>query len=777
MKFAKHLIIFVFAILTVSVSAQVSVDNTITVEDLVNNFLLGEGVQATNITFNGEPANEVNVQIGLFEGTSTVIDFDEGVVMVSGNAVDQVTGTFGGPAPTNPITNDPDLVAISGQNINDAAVLEFDFVVSSDSLKFNYVFASNEYPSYTCTNFNDAFGFFLSGPGITGPFTDDAINIALIPGTDIPVAINTVNGGAATGGGDPATCEAANPNWIEDSQYFVDNGGLPTGDVQFPGMTVTLTAEAAVLCGEEYHIKLAIGDAFDGALDSGVFLEAGSFQAFGQLDLSFQPEFLDGDVVDQEGLDSIAVAGCSGPLVSLTRPEGATIGDIEFQYSGTAIEGVDFIVDGDLPDNFPSGVDSLAFYIQTINPNITDTLFLVINAIYETCGGIDTVMLSIPIAPPVPIFSEFENPNIFCPQDSVLISVEVTGGVEPIRYDWIDLAGDIDGSSLLVPLPDDQGQYVVEISDRCQFLFVYDTITVTNSLQPPLAGGILPFIGPTCPNEPVDLSASASDGNPPYVYLWTDANGNNYPILPEIEVADINQIVQAFTPNLDVFLTLVDSCGVQVRDSIVINYPTYDSLAVSFGPIIDNCPIEPVELTAETVGGGDDFTYQWDITEGESSFTDGFGPNTQTTFITAGSGYNTFTLTVQDRCHRLGYSMVSADGTNLDLSIGEDTASVRVPFIKLNPLPNIITPNGDGQNEVFVVPGINAFENASVLIYDRWGKLIYENSSYDAGTGEATVSQGFSADGFSDGTYFYIINIDSGECTTQGNLEVVGGSE
>ena len=84
--------------------------------------------------------------------------------------------------------SDPDLEMLSDGPITDAAVLEFDFVPSGDSLKFSYVFASDEYPEFVCS-YNDAFGFFLSGPGISGPYTNNAINIALVPTTTMPVLI------------------------------------------------------------------------------------------------------------------------------------------------------------------------------------------------------------------------------------------------------------------------------------------------------------------------------------------------------------------------------------------------------------------------------------------------------------------------------------------------------------------------------------------------------------------------------------------------------------
>ena len=57
----------------------------------------------------------------------------------------------------------------------------FDFVAESESVSFNYVFASTEYSSFTCTSYNDIFGFFLSGPGITGPYSNNAVNLAYIP--------------------------------------------------------------------------------------------------------------------------------------------------------------------------------------------------------------------------------------------------------------------------------------------------------------------------------------------------------------------------------------------------------------------------------------------------------------------------------------------------------------------------------------------------------------------------------------------------------------------
>ena len=185
-------------------------------------------------------------------------------------------------------------------NVNNVTVLEFDFVAESETVAFNYVFGSMEYTSYTCSQFNDIFGFFLSGPGIAGPYTNGAVNIALVPETEgavdyddwvdnntgiyttTPVAINTINDGEMTNDPD---CNSIDPNFEDYNIFWYDNDYTGAGweGVNQPpapestvegitGFTAPLTAVYDGLqCGETYHIKLAIADCWDSALNSVVF--------------------------------------------------------------------------------------------------------------------------------------------------------------------------------------------------------------------------------------------------------------------------------------------------------------------------------------------------------------------------------------------------------------------------------------------------------------------------------------------------------------------------
>ncbi len=231
---------------------------------LVQNILFSNCFNSTNITFTGN-----NSQIGYFNN-GLDIGFLNGVIISTGNASDAFGSGTSTLAATSFMTpGDSELNAIISPTATyDAAILEFDFVPTSDTLKFNFVFGSEEYPEFV-PSFNDVFAFFLSGPNPAGGnYTGQ--NIALIPGTNTPVSIYNVNNGSDS----PPTGPCVN------CAYYVDNyaGTFP---VTLDGYTIPIKAQALVVPCQTYHIKLAIADAGDATLDSHVYLEAGSFSSGG----------------------------------------------------------------------------------------------------------------------------------------------------------------------------------------------------------------------------------------------------------------------------------------------------------------------------------------------------------------------------------------------------------------------------------------------------------------------------------------------------------------
>lgn len=222
--------------------------------EALTNKLLGANISVSNISFKGS-----SVSAGFFSGGESVIGFDSGIILSTGDIANVVgPNQSDSTSHSNTLPGDPELdTLLPGYSTLDATVLEFDFVPNNDVVSFQYVFSSEEYNEWVNTSFNDVFGFFLNG-----------VNIAKIPGTEIVVSINNVNNG------NPVGSNVSNP------QYFVNNdlsdgGGLL--DTEMDGQTVVLSVQAAVIPGQLNHIKLAIADAGDYIYDSNVYIKAGSF--------------------------------------------------------------------------------------------------------------------------------------------------------------------------------------------------------------------------------------------------------------------------------------------------------------------------------------------------------------------------------------------------------------------------------------------------------------------------------------------------------------------
>lgn len=266
-------------------------ENTYTPDGLVQNVLVTGCLTASNVVYSGDQT----LGIGYFNKGASDFPLSSGVILSTGN-VNNAEGPNNVGNKSNDIGGanwDSDVNAITSGTAYDAQILEFDFVPAGDQLEFRYVFASEEYPEYTCGNYNDAFAFIISGPGITGPYSNNGANIALIPGTTNPVTINNVNN---QGCGNPT--------------YYVDGaGGYAT---QFDGRTTVLTAKASVEPCQTYHIRLIIADVADSQFNSAVFLEAESFKT--------------NEVVIQNGLGGsgdleVMYEGCNNSFLKFTRED------------------------------------------------------------------------------------------------------------------------------------------------------------------------------------------------------------------------------------------------------------------------------------------------------------------------------------------------------------------------------------------------------------------------------------------------------------------------
>ena len=217
-------------------------------QTLVNN-IAGKGINIVpgSVSYTGAGCASGTFTDGFISG----IGIDSGIILTTGCAKSAVgPNTSDGTTTSHWISGDSDLNGlIPGPSTNDATILEFDIESKGGDLFFNYVFASEEYNEYVDSSFNDVFGFFVDG-----------VNIPLIPGTNQPVSVNSINGNS-------------NP-WFFNNNDLSDGG--PFYDIEYDGFTNLFTAKLFGLSAGTHTLKFAIADAGDSALDSAVFIQEDS---------------------------------------------------------------------------------------------------------------------------------------------------------------------------------------------------------------------------------------------------------------------------------------------------------------------------------------------------------------------------------------------------------------------------------------------------------------------------------------------------------------------
>jgi gliding motility-associated-like protein len=420
-----------------------------TVEELVKNiFAKGTCDNISNVSSFGHPGG-----IGYFEGGENVINLSKGIILATGsihhakgpNLSTDKSGNFGD------TSGDVDLNLMATNSVRDAVGIEFDFVPLDSLVTFRYVFASEEYCEFVGSIYNDVFGFFISGPGIEGGFSNNSRNVALIPGTEDFVAINSVN-------------------HLSNSNYYVGNEiqgdavecGLPYTTppfyelIEYDGFTRKLTALLRLIPCETYHIRLVVADVGDHFYDSAVFLEAESFNIGGAVRLSSGVE---------GNSDNIVKEGCQDGYFLFEREEGSTADfpltvGIKVSELSTAEAGVDF-VPLPLTVTIPAGQQFVKLPVEVFNDNVEEPIERLALELDIPCGCYtDTAQLLIKDSPPV-----FVNlPDVAVCQDGYSeLSPMISEGTPGYSYQWSNQAT----SSWITVSALGPMQYSVTVTDRC----------------------------------------------------------------------------------------------------------------------------------------------------------------------------------------------------------------------------------------------------------------------------------------------------------------------
>ena len=735
-----------FILYSLMAKSQIDIDNTPpynTATYLIDNVLLGGGIVGSSHSFIGDPN-----QIGFFNGVSSNLAIDSGIVLSSGNILELIgPNSSGSTSSAFSGAGDPTLDLVVGpiDYTNDAAVLEFDFVPTSDVISFKYVFGSEEYLEFV-TSFNDAFGFFLSGPNPSGGNYVDQ-NLAIVPGTtNTPVSIFNVNN-------------------ISNSAYYVDNGTGATAPqnsdptvIQFDGFTTPLTATAAVNCGDTYNIKIVVADVNDFSYDSGVFLEAGSF---------YSPPL---SIIDDLGIDSTVMNIPCNSIVTLTASGGVgatyqwfdstslvistgssiTVGEgmyvVSANISGCAVLSDTLtVVEGDFP-TVDLGVDTIIacnssyllipnvsggtapYYYSWSNgsnlstQNLGEGNYNLIVTDLFGCGDTSNISINYDLPPVVDLGLDY---TIECNTITTL-TPNVIGGTQPYTYIWSDGSTN---SSLAIS----EGSYSLTVSDfyACSGS---DDIEITQEIPGTViltGGGII------CEDKSAEVYFNF-DGLIPWNLEFT--NGLN------------SQLIEGITSSNYSFTT--SNNGIY---DVVVAYDFNDCIANIVGsaqvvvnplPIVTLSPSESFIYEGETIEleVGDYEMYQW-------YNTDGFDLGNFSTLSVSDSG--TFYVEVKDFNGCDGVSNFAIVNTQPQTNL----------FI-----PNTFTPNGDDHNELYSIKGDN-IKKFTIQIFNRWGELVFISETIDKswdGTFENKKVQ--------EGTYYYNVKVlgkDNINVDLTGDLNII----
>ncbi len=318
--------------------------------------IFGDGITIVSALYDGD-----NRSSGIWSNGDSiapgVTPADTGVILSTGRVRDITRDGGGDPnirsnttTNTSGDNNRSDFNSIAGRSTYDASVLEFGIIPDTDVLSMQFTFASEEYPEFAGSIYNDVVGVWVNGALVTSPIFE-------------VTQINSVNES-------------------ENGTLFNDN----TGDdynTEMDGFTVTLRLLIPVNAGVVNTLKIGIADVADSSYDSALLIAGDSIQG----------DFIAGDdeITIQETrsaiLDVLANDGDGTAVTIVTHINGEEVfaGDSVTLSSGHVIT---LQADGTLLVATPPGLTGLTdpnvvnfSYTAETSTGITDTAFVTVTTI------------------------------------------------------------------------------------------------------------------------------------------------------------------------------------------------------------------------------------------------------------------------------------------------------------------------------------------------------------------------------------------------------------
>jgi len=585
-----------------------------TAANLINNVFTDGTVTINNIQVYGEPE-----QYGFFNNGMASVGMDSGIVLATSQLSDITTSplapSWGLPAPpaanngTGALFGFPwmgtgaasnNLLTVSGSvpgllgetftsagAVNSTCAISFDFVPTQDTMSFRFVFASDEWDGWPCSTFNDVFGFFVAGPGITGPYNappgyNSADNVAFVPGTNIPITISSIT----------SPTNFNNCSQAHNSQFYVPGN---VGGSTLNARTTVIEIRFLVQVCQTYNFTMAIANGGDANLESAVFMEANSFGGTQPFTAVVEP------VYNTIGGDSIIYEGCSGIDLTFERNDTILAADtIPLIIFGSATPGLDT---DPIPDSlfFSQGQDSLSIYFDIPNDYLVEgpeTLYIAINdtTIQVGCGSFDgdTIRIVIEDAPEIVADPNPTSDTLMCTDPPFNMKANVSSGIGPFTFQW-NTSDTLD--SIYINTPTTTTEYYVTITDACSLYTIVDTGTIYIENPPTAIDAASDTLG--CEDLGTLVSVNVTDPMPGLVYQWNSGQttSNFYQLNP--------------LGSADYIVTVTQACaGYFLVDTfqLVLDNPPFTTTT---NDVTIDCTTGLTDIAVEVSYTTPNFTFEW----------------------------------------------------------------------------------------------------------------------------------------------------------------------
>ncbi|MBL0739249.1 T9SS type B sorting domain-containing protein [Flavobacterium sp. GN10] len=740
-------IIFILCCFCNRISAQnISVNSTITPTDLIQNVLINSSCIETNtVNATGNPTPNQQSYGSFTAGAN--FPFSSGIVLStspSKNAEGPFVQQNSKGVQVQGWNGDSDLnQALGINNSTQATVLEFDFVALTNSISFNYIFASNEYQNNFPCIYSDGFAFLIKEVGSSEPYKNLAVlpnSTTAVSATTVHPKINTINGS----GGEPLIgCEAVNEN------YF--NGyNTSSSPINYAGQTVVMNVSTDVVPNKKYHLKLVIADDATRQYNSAVFIEAGSFVTkinfgedrtvannnpvcFGEnyvLDTNISsPNYTfkwfkkdaSNNYVQIPGATASSYAVQTTGMYKVEATLGTTtcvsIGEITVEFS-SEIPSTDTSLlqcDDDTDGITIFDLTKVANIVKNNNPQISNQGY------YETLA--DAQSKTNPILNPQRYTNKAPNQIVFA-------RIENTFGCSKIAQITLNISNNVIPNQAPVKTCDgdtmQDGLYQFDLATEVTpqisaglptgliftyFLTTSDAITETNQL---------PNIFKNTTSNSQTIYARAVNGSDCY------------------DITPIELIVHTFDPPNFEDVTQYLCKGDEITLSVATGFSSYNW---SNGSIINSTQVNSAGDYSVTVtdANGCQKTKKYKVILSEPATITGAdvkdfsGTDNSVKILYTGVGNYEFSL---------DGTVFQDDATFTQISPGVYNAIIRdkngcglsnVVQIYVLDYPRFFTPNGDGYNDLWVVKNIDQMPDYTISIFDRYGKLLKQMNQNGSG--------------------------------------------